>query len=325
MTHEIVIVGAGMAGLACARRLVAAGLSPVVLDKGRGIGGRMATRRVAVAGAEVRFDHGAQYLSVRTSGFAAALASVPDAVGDWQIASDMMRQVGLPGMSGLPRALAEGLDIRQNVEVSAVERADYGWRITTPEGEIDAAHLVLTVPAPQAAALLAGSGMDDAALAHALAHALADVQMEPCLTLMAAFPAEMPRPFIIRRSGTDALAWIAQDSAKPGRADHVTAWVAQASPDFSRQHQEADKGAIAALMLPLLCNALGCAPEAALYASAHRWRYARAATPLGQPFLKAASAGLHIGGDWCLGTRVADAWASGDAIGQDIAQARHAG
>ncbi|MFU8865145.1 MAG: NAD(P)/FAD-dependent oxidoreductase [Rhodobacterales bacterium] len=320
MTQQIVIVGAGMAGLACARRLVAAGLSPVVLDKGRGIGGRMATRRVTLAGSEVRFDHGAQYLSVKTPDFAAALADVPEAVADWQIAPDMMRQVGLPGMSGLPRAWAEGLDIRQNAEVTAVKRADRGWRITTPEGEIDAAHLVLTIPAPQAAALLAGSGMDDAALANDLGA----VQMEPCLTLMAAFPADLPRPFIISRSGTNALAWIAQDSAKPGRADHVTAWVAQASPDFSRQHLEADKGAIAALMLPLLCNALGCAPEAALYASAHRWRYARAAKPLGQPFLQRAKASLHIGGDWCLGTRVADAFASGDAIGRDIAQARHA-
>lgn len=321
MTQQIVIVGAGMAGLACARRLVAAGLSPVVLDKGRGIGGRMATRRVALAGAEVRFDHGAQYLSVRTSDFAAALASVPDAVGDWQIAPDTMRQVGLPGMSGLPRALAEGLDIRQNVEVSAVERADHGWRITTPEGEFDATHLVLTIPAPQAAALLAGSGMDDAALARDLGN----VEMEPCLTVMAAFPAEMPRPFVIRRSETDALAWIAQDSAKPGRSGAVSTWVAQASPAWSRRHLEADTGAIAALMLPLLCNALGCAPGAALHVSVHRWRYARAAKPLGQPFLQRAKASLHIGGDWCLGTRVADAFASGDAIGRDIAQARHAG
>lgn len=224
-------------------------------------------------------------------------------------------------MSGLPRALAEGLDIRQNAEVTAVKRADHGWRISTPEGEIDAAHLVLTVPAPQAAALLAGSGMDDAALARDLGN----VQMEPCLTVMAAFPAEMPRPFVIRRSETDALAWIAQDSAKPGRASHVTTWVAQASPGFSMAHLEADKDAIVALMLPLLCNALGCAPGAALHVSAHRWRYARAAKPLGQPFLQRAKASLHIGGDWCLGTRVADAFASGDAIGRDIAKARHAG
>lgn len=320
MTQQIVIVGAGMAGLACARRLAAAGLAPVVLDKGRGIGGRMATRRVALAEAEVRFDHGAQYLSVKTPDFAAALADVPDAVAAWQIAPDMMRHVGLPGMSGLARAFAEGLEIRQTAEVTALHRADHGWRITTPEGEIDAAHLVLTIPAPQAAALLAQSGLDDAALARDLVN----VQMEPCLTLMAAFPADAPRPFVIRRSESDALAWIAQDSAKPGRSEGATTWVAQASPDFSRLYLEADKDAIAALMLPLLCNALGCAPGAALYASAHRWRYARAVKPLGQPFLQRAAARLHIGGDWCLGTRVADAFASGDAIGRDIAQARHA-
>lgn len=321
MTQQIVIVGAGMAGLACARRLVSAGLSPVILDKGRGIGGRMATRRVAFGGDEIRFDHGAQYITAKTPDFAAMLASWPEAVAAWHIAPDKTRHVGLPGMSGLPRALAEGLDIRQNVEVTEVSRTAQGWRITTGTGEIVARHLILTIPAPQAAVLLANSGICDAALARDLS----GVEMEPCLTLMAAFPPDAPRPFIIRRSDTGALAWIAQDSAKPGRSGAAITWVAQASPAWSKQHLEADKDAIAALMLPLLCHELGCAPATAHYCSAHRWRYARAAAPLGQPFLHRAGAGLHIGGDWCLGARVADAWASGDAIGRDIAEAQNAG
>ena len=50
----VIIIGAGMAGLACARRLADAGVIPVVLDKGRGIGGRAATRRAG----EWQFDHG---------------------------------------------------------------------------------------------------------------------------------------------------------------------------------------------------------------------------------------------------------------------------
>ena len=55
----IVIIGAGIAGLACARRLAEAGLAPVLLDKGRGIGGRVATRRMG----DMQFDHGAQYVT----------------------------------------------------------------------------------------------------------------------------------------------------------------------------------------------------------------------------------------------------------------------
>ena len=56
-----VIIGSGSAGLACARTLAAAGLGPVVLDKGRGIGGRLATRRVGA----MQFDHGAQYVTAQ--------------------------------------------------------------------------------------------------------------------------------------------------------------------------------------------------------------------------------------------------------------------
>ena len=58
----VAILGAGMAGAAAARRLAEAGLDVRVFDKGRGIGGRMATRRTE-AGA--RFDHGAQFFRAK--------------------------------------------------------------------------------------------------------------------------------------------------------------------------------------------------------------------------------------------------------------------
>lgn len=319
MNQDIVIIGAGMAGLACARRLVSAGLTPVIIDKGRGIGGRMATRRVVVAGQEMRFDHGAQYIHAQDQGLVSALETVPEAVVRWQIEPGKHRFVGVPGMSGLARALAAGLDIRQTVEVTRMAHGAKGWQLETGAGLMTAQHLVLTVPAPQAHALMAASGACDDDLARDLTRP----RMEPCLTLMAAFAPDMPRPFVTRQSAADDLAWIAQDSAKPGRAGGAVTWVAQASPAWSMRHLELDQDRIAAMMLPLLAGVLGCAPEAALYASAHRWRYARTATPLGQPYLHRAAQRVHLGGDWCLGARVQDAWASGDAIARSILEARH--
>ncbi|MFW6261976.1 MAG: FAD-dependent oxidoreductase, partial [Spirochaetota bacterium] len=65
-THcDVLIIGAGIAGLTAARRLVDAGRDVIVVDKGRGVGGRMATRRFSGA----TFDHGAQFISVRTEEF----------------------------------------------------------------------------------------------------------------------------------------------------------------------------------------------------------------------------------------------------------------
>jgi len=314
MQTAITIIGAGMAGLACARRLTSAGHTPLVIDKGRGIGGRMATRRVILAKDEISFDHGAQYLTARDPGFAADLHDLGLACAPWDDGSGARRLVGLPGMSGLPRAMAAGLDVKLNRQVTAVRAVPGGWELDIDATCIMTRHLVMTVPAPQAAALLGpllGPG-------HCLYTQIAGVLMAPCLTLMAAFPADAPRPFRSRASDDQPLAWIAQDSSKPVRSRTLTSWVAQASTEWSERHLEDTPEVVADRMLPMLAAAIGVAPESSLYAAAHRWRYARTITPLGAPFLQSGDGTLHVGGDWCLGARVEAAWASGTAIADAI-------
>ena len=311
MSRDIVIIGAGMAGLACARRLQDAGRAPLVLDKGRGIGGRMATRRVSQDGAALSFDHGAQYVTARDPDFAALLDTLTaqGAAAPWDEAG-RVRFVGVPGMSGLAKALAAGLELRSEVEATALARAeDGGWVVETTVASIAARRLVLTIPGPQAATLLGD---------HPLARQLTGVEMAPCLSLMAAFAPDAPRPFASETSETHPLAWIAQDSTKPGRPDGAVSWVAQARPDWSARHLGEDREEIAARMLPLLAERLGTEPGAAIYAAAHRWRYARVTSPLGADFLQDAPGGLYLGGDWCLGARVEAAWRSGDSIARAI-------
>lgn len=310
MQTEITIIGAGMAGLACARRLVAAGYTPLVLDKGRGIGGRMATRRVTLAEGDISFDHGAQYLTTRNPDFAADLRALGSACTRWDDGSVAPRLVGVPGMSGLPRAMSANLDVQLDKQVTAVRRVFGGWQIDISATCIETHHLVMTVPAPQAAALLGPE--------HPLHSPIAAVAMAPCLTLMAAFPGDAPRLFRSRASDGHPLAWIAQDSSKPGRNGTLTAWVAQASFEWSVKHLEDPPEVIAKLMLPMLAEVIDVAPQSALYAAAHRWRYARTTTPLGEPFLSSDDGTLHVGGDWCLGARVEAAWVSGTAIADAI-------
>lgn len=314
MSVDVIVIGAGLAGLACARHLADQGLRVVVLDKGRGIGGRMATRRVALSSGEARFDHGAQYFTAKTGEFRGMLDALPGATADWQDGGDQSFIVGIPGMSALPRALAAGLDAWQEVEVTGLKPTPQGWAVQTADMQFEAPRVVLTVPAPQVAPLL---GNDDP-----LVQQIAHVVMAPSLTLMAAFPAGSPMPFASRRSETDLLTWIARDNSKPGRSDAAVNWVAQASSQWSVDHLEADKDAIAALMLPMLCKVIGTSPEDAVYAAAHRWRYAHVTQALGQPFLRSVCGGLYLGGDWCLGPRVEAAWQSGNAIGHDITRGR---
>ena len=64
-TTDVLIIGAGIAGLLCATELNKTGRSVRILEKGRGPGGRMATRRMGKA----RLDHGAQFFTVRSHSF----------------------------------------------------------------------------------------------------------------------------------------------------------------------------------------------------------------------------------------------------------------
>lgn len=307
---DIVIIGSGMAGLACARRLVDAGREPFVIDKGRGVGGRIATRRVSIAGQDLTFDHGAQYFTVRDPEFSAQINAAGGNTARWEDTTVETRLVGTPGMASLPKVLAKGLHIKQEIEVKALRQHGSQWLLETNDEDISVRRLVMTIPPLQAARLLGDT--------HPMTNILTAVEMAPCLTLMAVFPPEVPRPFVSRASDTEALAWIAQDSAKPGRNSAMTAWVAQACPHWSALHLDEAPVVIAARMLPLLADAIGARPELAVHSVAHRWRYARVVTPLGQPFLRNDAGNLWLGGDWCLGARVEAAWRSGDAIGQDV-------
>jgi renalase len=299
---DVIIIGAGMAGLSCARGLADAGLATLVLDKGRGIGGRMATRRAPA----LQFDHGAQVITARSDGFAQVLADLTarGAAAPWQDAT-----VGYPTMTAIPKAIGAGLTIRQEAQVTALTPQPRGWQVHIRAEVLRAAHLVIAIPAPQIAALLGGD--------HALIGPLAMVRYAPSLTLMAGVQA--PAPFDCAQDEAADLAWIARDSAKPGRPQgDVTAWVAQASAAFSTQHLEQDKDAVAALMVPLLLDRLGASPDQLRHAVAHRWRHALVTQPLGQPFVADAKARLYLGGDWCLGPRVEDAWTSGTQVARAI-------
>ena len=87
---RIAIVGAGIAGLSCAHALQADGNTVTVFDKGRGPGGRMATRRVDTALGTIAFDHGAQYFTARDPAFVQTVVrwSEESVAARWPAAGD---------------------------------------------------------------------------------------------------------------------------------------------------------------------------------------------------------------------------------------------
>ncbi|CAM3329956.1 NAD(P)/FAD-dependent oxidoreductase [Paracoccus nototheniae] len=300
----VAIIGAGLTGLSCARRLAQAGLSVTVFDKGRGPGGRLATRR---ADHGLRFDHGAPGLTATDPGLAALLADLAAQghVARWQDGPPDAQLTGTPAMSAIPKALARGLDLRQGAMVTALRREGRLWHLGG-EGIDHAADLVvLAIPAPQARDLL---GAD-----HPLAPALADIRYHACITLMAGLDAAAPVP-PVTGNGQGPLAKLWCDSAKPGRAGPLTAWVAHADPDWSMAQIDLPFAELAAIMAPLLVEAIGADPAHLRHAAAHRWLYARTDRALGQPCLTHDATGLVVGGDWALGPSAQDGWVSGQAM-----------
>ena len=306
---RIAIVGAGLAGLSCAQELARGGLSPVLFDKGRGLGGRLSTRR---RDGGFQFDHGAQYLTATSDAFLSMLktAEAAGAAARWPGDRPDPAFVGTPGMSGLAKHIAAGLTIRTGTRITGISEEPKGWRLTWDGGAETFDRVVVTAPAPQTAALLPETFP-----------ALDAVRMAPCLAMMLGWPDRIDLPFLQLRDPNDALSWLAVDSSKPGRPG-TTCVVAHATEAWSARHLERGMDQIAEDMAPLVADILGTPlMTRATYRDAHRWRYALVTHPLGMPFLSNPARSLFAGGDWCLGPRAEDAWTAGRKIAEALTEA----
>lgn len=315
---DILIIGGGMAGLSAATALAATGQRIIVLDKGRGPGGRMAARRVEIAGVPASFDHGAQYFTARDPAFSGAVAAWEQAgvAARWP-AAGADAWVGTPGMNAPIRAMAEALDVRWGVRAERLRREGALWRVEA-EGEAFTAPTVLVaVPAEQAAVLLA-----DAAPAFA-AHA-AGVASAPCWAVMAAFAAPLPAADTFR-SDSAPVSWAARNSAKPARQGPETGaetWVIHASPQRSRELVALPKEEVAQTLLADFFTATGIPPVTPQHLDAHRWLYALPKARKGEGALHDTALGIGVAGDWLHSPRVEGAWLSGAALAQAVLQER---
>lgn len=311
--HDILIIGAGMAGLSCASHLAAAGFAPALIDKGRGPGGRMAARRVAVGGADVSFDHGAQYFTARDPAFAAQVAAWQGAgaASPWPEAGEEAF-VGTPGMNGPLKAMASGLDLRWGVRALTLTQEGDLWRIATDAGDITAHTVLVAVPAEQAAALLRDASADLAAIP-------ASIQSAPCWAVLVAFEAALPLlQAAIRGDGEAAISWAARNASKPGRGGAET-WVIHASPTRSRGLLDLPKDEVATLLLEDFRAATGLAGlPPTLHLDAHRWLYALPKVAKGDPARFDAGLMIGIAGDYLHSPRVEGAWLSGRALAQAV-------
>ena len=335
--RSLAVIGAGMAGITCARTLQQAGHAVTLFDKAASVGGRMATVDSAFGG----FDSGAQYFTVRDPRFAMALQTVPGLCKPWsantvRVLDELGRVtaaglparephwVPVPGMQALLQAWAQPLvaggQLEMLTRVSRIEPDALNpqrWQLRTV-GADDAQHVysgfdgvLIATPSPPARDLVLSSKV--AAL---FGKSLDAVHVAPCWTLMLAFPQAM-QPNLsalgpqwnAARSTHHRVAWLARESSKPGRGS-VERWTVQASAAWSAEHLMDDEARVQAKLLKAFSEVTGIRAVPALVQT-RRWLHAQTTQPLGQSHLWQAKAGVGLCGDWCIGHRVEDAFVSG--------------
>lgn len=307
----VIVVGAGLSGVAAARTLRGAGVDVVVLDRGARIGGRMASP--STDGRVV--DTGASYFTVSDPAFEAVTADwrARGLARPWtdtfQVAADgeltpkhgPMRWAAAGGLRTLVEDLATGLDVREQT----VHAVTSGPQVDGQPADA----VVLAMPDPQARRVLDPSFT-------AIAEALRD-PFEPVLALTArwaeaGWPA-MDGAFV---AGDPILAWIADDGRR--RDDFAPVLVAHSTPEFAAEHLEAPQEA-APLMELAVRDALGIETEA-VSAHVHRWTFGKpSGTRHERYFLGDDLIGV-CGDAWSDKPRVEAAYLSGVALGRALAE-----
>ena len=310
LEKSCVIVGAGMAGLTAGRTLQARGWEVTLLDKGRGFGGRMATRSVGSG----RFDYGAQFFTARDVRFGEAIRRWESAgwVAPWFTQDGFEHETHTRyraegGMSALAGHLAEGLDVRRASRVGSVEPSGAGWNVMADSGEVfRAGVLLLTPPAPQTAELLAGIATR---LQPDVIPVLNSIVFDPCYALLAALdgPGRVPFPGYIRPT-SGPIEWIADNTAK-GVSRGNAALTIHARADFSARYFDSPRDEVAAILLESAAPWMG-GPATEWHL--HRWKYSKPTTgDLPLCLFSRQPAPLAIAGDAFGGSRVEGAFLSG--------------
>jgi len=292
--QSCIVVGAGISGLLAAGALQREGWSVTVLDKGRGVGGRMATRRVGGG----TFDHGAQFFTVRGDRFAGlvdgwlgagAAAEWTRGFADAEGKPDEdghPRYRGAAGMTSIPKHLAGGLDVRTGERAVRVDAHAEGWEVECESGlRLGGSALVLAAPVPQALEL-ATSG--DHVLPGGARRRLEAVSYDPCLALMIVLdsPGGVPEPGGMQIKG-EPLDWIG-DNRRKG-ISKVPAITVHAGPQWSRAHFEDDQAEITERLISFAGDLLGTDLSfSVVESSLARWRYSWVTNAHPEPFLAAS-------------------------------------
>lgn len=333
--HDVIVLGTGVAGLQCARRLKSAGADVLVVDRADKPGGRCATRIFDGQPA----DYGPLFVHGDDAGFLAAVDAVPgERLPGWPARVDgrgtpcqpdafapfETRLAFADGVNAFPRTLAEGIPLRLRAQAASICIGRDGAVVTLAGGEkLQARDLVLAMALEQSAPFL--RMLEPADGVRSMLGVLEMFASLPCLTLIAGYDPAVPSPDwdVCYPEDEPALLLISNESSKRLEA-RSRILVLQATARWSMKRLEKPKEEWSRELLALVSHLLGAWAGAPVWTHPHRWRYSRLdrANELAGPLeLKIGAARIGIVGDlFSPGGGLQAAWLSGDRLGSRLAE-----
>lgn len=268
---ENIIIGAGLTGLLVAQDLKLKSKNYLILEKSKGVGGRIATRRIDDLG----LDHGAAFLS-----------DLEDLQKnkDLNFLSSPQGKYLEGSMTALPKSLSKDLEILKEQKVQLIKKMSAGWNLKTEEGmSFECKNLIVTAPVPQALDLLSQN-----ALAPDSQHGIFDVKYSKALILLAILK-EIPSS-LTQVSFEDNQFLLMKE-----RKLHPRGVVIQCSANFSEKYFESPEDVIVSEIFKMIKRSPFHACEIEKF-ELKKWRYSLALTKYPEPFLEVAPQ-LYLCGD----------------------------
>ena len=323
MSRRIAIIGAGIAGLTCAKALTELGYTVNVFEKSKGVSGRASTRRLP----EGDCDHGAQYITAKTTEFKKVLDHwvSQGLIELWEPRIEVFgarqsghqanedgvikRYVGTPRMTAPANELAKSLCVKTATKVCGISQSPQGWLIFDDQQNlIDCVEIVIfAIPPAQIAHLLAQARPD-------WLNSLTQIEMLPCWTVMAQADNKTMPSFDAAFINEGPLSWVANNASKPGRMP-TPLWTIQASHQWSIENLHKDQQAVTS---ELVSSFERLAQVKVISTVTHRWLYAKSAKEDDRLYLWDDKLCLGAAGDWLSAGNIEGAWLSGKACADGV-------
>jgi renalase len=328
------IIGAGIAGLTAGRLLAKAGHEVTILEKSRGLGGRMATR-YAGNNDESKMDHGIPYFRAYSPEFQSFTAELLEK-GIVKLWGDKLSfyngekltdknpysegsqlYASVDGMNNIGKYLSRWVDVKTESRVAGMTHIGSNrskkrsWMINmSASNTFEADAVIIATPAPQAYGLI-NTTIDEISTLK-IVREIDEVHYNPSYSLMLGYgDAEVPvwDGIVCKNSIID---FISNETSKRGEGQECSV-VVHTSADFARKNRKKDEDLIKREILGELSEIIGGWAVTPKWDQLHFWRYSRPVKSLNVPYLEIEEkeSPLAMIGDFFEGNDIDAAYRSG--------------